>query len=352
MFFFILIVLSKLISTESPNISQTKNIWNTGIAMEADIKPATFRSTFIDIDEYLDPKAVKEGDVIWIQPQCLRKFLKKRLKKINCRFILVVNTCDHSFPDCIDNSKYIKLLLSSDKIMHIFAQNSTLSDHPKVTQIPIGVDFHTLAYGKNAFGEFLTSTKEQEEKLVAVSSKVSARKIKVCSEFHLNDTTKHGGNKLYEVFGETRQDIYNNIKNNTNIEFFETKLPRTDLWMKKAQYAFSICPIGNGMDTHRVWEDLYLGIIPIVKSTPLDPLYRMYPIVIIQDWKEITSENLEKWYADLHPQFLNSEVINRLSQTYWVGLIKDKKALVQKSNTVEKWGNILKSYLFNQEYSK
>ena len=70
-------ILSVFISAESPYISQTKSIWNTGIAMEADIKPNSFESTFIDIDEYLYPKTVKQGDIIWIQPQCLKKFIKK-----------------------------------------------------------------------------------------------------------------------------------------------------------------------------------------------------------------------------------------------------------------------------------
>jgi hypothetical protein len=30
---------------------------------------------------------------------------------------------------------------------------------------------------------------------------------------------------------------------------------------------FAVCPEGNGIDTHRLWESLYVGCIPIVKRT-------------------------------------------------------------------------------------
>ena len=31
-------------------------------------------------------------------------------------------------------------------------------------------------------------------------------------------------------------------------------------------YMFVICPEGNGIDTHRMWEALYLRTIPIIKK--------------------------------------------------------------------------------------
>ena len=33
-------------------------------------------------------------------------------------------------------------------------------------------------------------------------------------------------------------------------------------------YRFCFCIRGNGLDTHRFWESLYLGVIPVVLQTP------------------------------------------------------------------------------------
>ncbi len=39
-------------------------------------------------------------------------------------------------------------------------------------------------------------------------------------------------------------------------------------------HQFSACPRGNGIDTHRLWESLYLGVIPIVERTTLSEHWR------------------------------------------------------------------------------
>jgi len=55
--------------------------------------------------------------------------------------------------------------------------------------------------------------------------------------------------------------------------------------LKRCKYA--ICPQGTGIDTHRVYECINLGVIPIVKSSPLDALYSTMPIRIVQDWADV-----------------------------------------------------------------
>ena len=59
----------------------------------------------------------------------------------------------------------------------------------------------------------------------------------------------------------------------------------------KKKYKFILSPPGAGFDCHRTWEALYLGAIPIVKTSSLDPLYKDLPVVIeLVD----TEENLSK----------------------------------------------------------
>ena len=56
-----------------------------------------------------------------------------------------------------------------------------------------------------------------------------------------------------------------------------------------AEHRFVACPEGNGMDTHRFWETLYRGSIPIVIDSPfIRNLQDLgVPMVVLKDWSEI-----------------------------------------------------------------
>jgi len=48
------------------------------------------------------------------------------------------------------------------------------------------------------------------------------------------------------------------------------------------------CPPGNGKDTHRFWESLYLGALPVVLGRDVIPAYAQYPYVAFEDWSELS----------------------------------------------------------------
>jgi hypothetical protein len=53
---------------------------------------------------------------------------------------------------------------------------------------------------------------------------------------------------------------------------------------------FAVCPAGTGIDTHRVYECILFGVIPIVLSSPIDSLYQTLPVWIVRDWGEVTED--------------------------------------------------------------
>lgn len=58
------------------------------------------------------------------------------------------------------------------------------------------------------------------------------------------------------------------------------------------------CPEGNGVDTHRLWETLYMGGTPVVKKNPiLSPMIADLPVIVIGSWTELLDLNLmeHKW---------------------------------------------------------
>ena len=116
---------------------------------------------------------------------------------------------------------------------------------------------------------------------------------------------------------ENRTTIFNQLSK-TGLVDYGPLTSRSALWKKKGGYAFSISPHGRGLDCHRTWEDLVLGCIVIVKTSPLDLLYEGLPVVIVQDWNEVTEENLDKWLIQYHDAFTNPSYREKLTNVYWL----------------------------------
>ena len=58
---------------------------------------------------------------------------------------------------------------------------------------------------------------------------------------------------------------------------------------------FMICPIGNAIDWHRNWEVLYMRRVPVMVRDPyLEELYKDYPVLFVDNYKDVTKELLIK----------------------------------------------------------
>lgn len=61
-----------------------------------------------------------------------------------------------------------------------------------------------------------------------------------------------------------------------------------------------LCPQGNGIETHRFWETLYMGGVPIVvRNSFTESLYRKFPIIELNSWNDLKDVDLieHKWIA-------------------------------------------------------
>ena len=99
------------------------------------------------------------------------------------------------------------------------------------------------------------------------------------------------------------KDIYFNFTINTHhtrLECFEklkNEIPwieRTDkenFYKELAIHKYAICPRGNGLDTHRIWECLYLDVIPIIIEPDDVKIYNL-PIIILNNWDSVIKQNV------------------------------------------------------------
>lgn len=83
---------------------------------------------------------------------------------------------------------------------------------------------------------------------------------------------------------------------------------------------FVLCPRGNGIDTHRLWETLYMGSIPIVRREIMYNEHTDLPILIVDRWEDVTPEFLEKKYEEIISKKWN---FNKLKIGYWIEFIKN-----------------------------
>lgn len=116
-------------------------------------------------------------------------------------------------------------------------------------------------------------------------------------------------------------DIFSNsswVKNGV----IENTIDGRSKYLRDIKYSkFVFCPRGNGIDTHRLWETLYMGSIPIVKYEKTHHLFTDLPILFISEWNEISEDFLNDKYEEIINKKWNME---KLKISYWEEFIKNK----------------------------
>ena len=294
-----------------------------------------------NVNEY-DFTILSENDLLYIKPDALYHF-SQLLYNIPTKIILISNCSDCTIPNEIfpNNIDFLNFI-NSDKIVHCFFQNC-IYDHPKITKIPIGIDYHTISNENNHIWGSKSSPFDQENLLINIKNNslpYYERKIKCYSNFHFSINTKYSYDRL---------DAINNI--NKDLIFYEPMpVNRINTWENQSQYAFVISPHGNGLDCHRTWEALILGCIPIVKKSEIDSLYYQLPVLIVNEWSNITQELLENTIIDFKNKVFNYD---KLLLSYWTKIFDSYKLnptnLIYQNNTIAIEKNIPKSFWTDSE---
>ena len=81
-----------------------------------------------------------------------------------------------------------------------------------------------------------------------------------------------------------------------------------------SSHKFCISPRGSGVDCHRTWECLYLGVIPIVEKSIQMNYFHDLPILFVDDYNIIDVEYLNKMYDSFTNNTFN---LDKLNINYW-----------------------------------
>lgn len=228
---------------------------------------------------------------------------------IDFSFVLVSGDSDDTMPYDIFKPEIFETFISNPYLLHWFSQNMTV-DHPKITRLPIGMDYHTLET-RPLWGPItISSTQEYLLNNIRRVPFYERSHEKMCyANFHFQTNTK---------YGQDRKDAISQIPE--DLVFYEPQMvPRLNSWSKQKDFPFIISPHGGGYDCHRTWEGIILGCIPIVKKSPIDKLYDELPVLIVSEWSDITDELLKKTIENFKKlEKENKFNYQKLSLDYWV----------------------------------
>lgn len=92
-----------------------------------------------------------------------------------------------------------------------------------------------------------------------------------------------------------------------------------------ASHRFMLCPKGNGIDTHRMWEALYLGAIPIVERHSSLAQFSDLPILFVDRLEGLEPSFLESKHQEMLSKRWNWE---KLFIPWWLKRFQEKGAMI------------------------
>ena len=191
---------------------------------------------------------------------CYTDILEKNelhiLKNVLSDFVIYFHNSDSPF--LMEHYTQLSMLPHCKKI---YAQNNTVKE---VSTLPIGQANRQWPHGNGNILQQTIDKKIKKTKSIYLQFSMTSPKRIVCKE-KLN---------WIEWQGEYKYK-----------EYLETL----------AQFEFCVCVEGNGLDTHRFWECVYLKVVPICeKNAWTDVVKEIYPMIIVDDWNDLRSTHLHQ----------------------------------------------------------
>jgi len=216
----------------------------------------------------------------------------------NNKFILVTHSCDCRIekdkivrPNGCGKVQEVFEFELPDNLIKWYSKNVNVKDE-RIESIPIGLENNRWFVYLHKIEQMQTKLKEEKQNrgLLYVNHNVVT-----------NPTERLKPYALFNNYWTTLIKGHNGYK-------YETYLD--DMY----NHQFVLCPQGNGIDTHRTWEALYLGTIPIEKRNINNQFYTDLPICFVDDWDEITESFLKHEYKQIKETVWNLE---KLDFNYW-----------------------------------
>lgn len=246
-------------------------------------------------NQTLNPDKVAEGQVIFVGDSLIEKFLNEIHPKINCRYVLVTHNGD---------AKITKELfdLASDKVIRWYGINVE-HDDPRITPIPLGIENkHYYVCGIPTVFNFVKNRK---------TNKLN----KIFYGFTISTNLAERGPAL-EI-----------IKSHPDGETLTSWRGFFPYLINLNKYKLVLSPPGSCEEGHRTWDTMYIGGVPIVKSSMTTEYFKRsgVPLLVIKDWEELRGLNLDTIHK-MHSKIITSSNPETLTINFWTEKIKNQES--------------------------
>jgi hypothetical protein len=259
---------------------QGQKFWDSAelVYTPKDTKPDDYSK----VPNTFDEKHLKDVNIVYTHTIYVKN-LFDILDRLNEKFVVVSHNGDVNIDDSYE---------APDNVIRWFSQNvNTRKDY--LESIPIGLENDMWFSNINKKTKMLVKLQSDKKykNLVYMNHNIATNPAKRtypydCLQGKSWVTTERGTN------GTNFDGYLDNIYN----------------------HKFVICPEGNGIDTHRIWETLYMGSIPIVENNINNSFYHDLPILPIDDWGDLTEGWLNDAYREMQRMPINK---NKLMFSYW-----------------------------------
>lgn len=189
--------------------------------------------------------------------------LYKYIRRFSNQFILILHNSDHG----LSMDSYIQLR-SVNNLKHVYSQNVLFdTKDTEVTPVPIGFANSQWPHGNPQIHQHVFNTSDTKSNFIYLNFNINTNKPKrqLCKDIMEGKGIPWIRNMNYAYF----------------------------LQLLKS-YKFAICPEGNGLDTHRFWECIYLKVIPITLKNPLTKYFsELFPVVLLDKWEDLDYSQLD-----------------------------------------------------------
>ncbi len=100
---------------------------------------------------------------------------------------------------------------------------------------------------------------------------------------------------------------------------FNTIRPREDYFVELKRHKYAVCPRGNGLDTHRLWECLYLDVIPIMLKSDSVNIGNL-PVIYLDKWSDLDTTTLNIANDDGASSAaicFKNQNLSKITMSYW-----------------------------------
>lgn len=235
----------------------------------------------------------KEIVRLFIYTHFLEEFINNILPRVSTKqkYVLYIHNSDHSL-----TKKMYSILKNNKSVIKVYSQNINceFDDTYKFNLLPIGVQ--NMMWNENGILN-----------LYKVMSKTY--NVKKVNNLYIN---------INENTFKYRKTVMNIVREK-GLQMSISSKKEYSLYLEElSSHYFCLCPRGNGIDTHRFWEALYLGVIPVIivnENTQMDNFVK-YLVKLNVPFYVVDDINKEKYNDGFFNESLYNKTMQKLGNSF------------------------------------